>query len=151
MRRKAVHIAAAIAESLRFFAIAFLAFDVGSPLNAGISSLLRYAAAPQLLFAAGFFFLWLDPPRYGAYRPLLLVGKAASAVCFIPLAASLLRDPRSLALGWAFLIGAADIFSLSVLIIARTGLSRPPVAPAAGQGPSRPGQSPEEIERVEGF
>jgi hypothetical protein len=147
MRRKAVHIAAAIAESLRFFAIAFLAFDVAGPLNPGISSLLRYAAAPQLLFAAGFFFLWLDPSRYGAYRPLLLVGKAASAVCLIPLAVSLLRDPRSLALGVAFLIAAADIFSLSVLILARGGLAQPSAPPAAGPA----GQGPEEIERVEGF
>ena len=55
MRRKAVHLMAAIVESLRFLALAFLAFDLGL-LNPSVSSLIRYAAAPQLLFAAGFFF-----------------------------------------------------------------------------------------------
>jgi hypothetical protein len=66
----------------------------------------------------------------------------------------LLRDPRSLALGLALLIAAADIFSLSVLLLARGSLARPSAAPAAGQGPSGPsypGQGPEEIEQVEGF
>jgi hypothetical protein len=144
---------AAIAESLRFFAIAFLAVDVAGPLAPAFSGILRYAAAPQLLFAAGFFFLWLDPGRYSAYRPLLLIGKAASAVCFVPLAASLLRDPRGLALGLAFLVAAADIVSLCVLALARGGMEGPSAVPA-GQGPSepsRPGQGPEEIERVEGL
>ena len=131
MRHKAVHLLAAIAESLRFLAIVFLAFDVGGLLSTSVASLLRYAAAPQLLFAAGFFFLWLDPTRYGAYRPLLLIGKAACLVCFFPLATALVREPRALATAFglpymgialAFFIAAVDIGSLSALIlVARPG------------------------------
>ena len=87
----------------------------------GVSSLLRYAAAPQLLFAAGFFFMWLDPARYGAYRPLLLVGKAACVVCLLPLAWAVARDPgrpgppsacATSGILLAFLIAAVDVFSL---------------------------------------
>ena len=45
---------AAIAESLRFLAIVFLAFDIGGLLGPSVTGIVRYAAAPQLLFAAGF-------------------------------------------------------------------------------------------------
>jgi len=147
---------AAIAESLRFLAVVFLAFDLGALLSPSVSSLLRYAAAPQLLFAAGFFFLWLDPRRYGAYRPLLIIGKAASAVCFLPLAAALVRDPNAAAiafglpyigLGLAFLIAVVDIASLSVLVLAR-GAIEPPLASAVK---ASSGQGPDDIERVEGL
>jgi hypothetical protein len=151
MRRKAVHLIAAIAESVRFLAVLFLAFDLGALFDSSVSSLVRYAAAPQLLFAAGFFFLWLDPPRYSPYRPLLIIGKLASVVCLVGLAADLLRDPTAIpaALGLAFIVGAVDILSLSVLILAKpegAALQRPP---AADQGPSAPGQGPDEIEQVE--
>jgi hypothetical protein len=155
MRRKAVHLFAAIAESLRFLAIAFLAYSVGALFDSSVSSLLRYAAAPQLLFAAGFFFLWLDPERYATYRPLLMVGKAASALCFLPLAGSIVQDPaaigvslgvRGLGLGLALFIALVDLASLLVLglVKAQNTLDR-----AAGQGPAMPGQGPDDIESVE--
>jgi hypothetical protein len=157
MRRKAVHIVAAIAEGLRFLAVVFLAFSVGALLDPSVSSLLRYAAVPQLLFAAGFFFMWLDPARYSSYRPLLAVGKAALVVCFLPLAGALVRDPKAmgaslgvpfLGLILAFFLVAVDISSLCVLAFG----SAPPV----DGGPSRPdhgpaGQGPSDIERVEGL
>lgn len=142
MRRRPVHLAAAIAESLRFLAVAFLAFDAGALLSPSASGLLRYAGAPQLLFVAGFFFLWLDPARYGAYRPLLLIGKAASIACFIPLAASL-------ALALAYFVAVVDIASVSILALVKPVAARGP-GPAAASKPT-PGQSPDEIERVEGI
>ncbi|TFG85035.1 MAG: hypothetical protein E4H20_01480 [Spirochaetales bacterium] len=40
--------------------------------------LLRLVAAPNLLFAAAFFFLGMNPDRYSVYRPLIIVGKAVS-------------------------------------------------------------------------
>jgi hypothetical protein len=119
MRRKAVHLFAAIAESLRFIAVAFLAFSVGALSGSSVSSLLRYAAAPQLLFAAGFFFMWLDAGRYASYRPLLLVGKIASVACFIPLAAALVRDPGAAMIGFG--MAAVDIMSLSILTLVKQG------------------------------
>jgi hypothetical protein len=154
MRRKAVHLIAAIAESLRFIAVVFLAFSVGALMDTSVSGLLRYAAAPQLLFAAGFFFMWLDPARYSSYRPLLAVGKVALVVCFLPLAASLLRDPNAvgatfgipfLGVYLAFLVAATDIASLCVLAVGGSPSDRK--APPA---PADIGQSPEDIERVEG-
>jgi hypothetical protein len=147
MRRKAVHLMAAIVESLRFIAIAFLAFDLGLLLNPSVSSLLRYAAAPQLLFAAGFFFLWLDPSRYGSYRPLLLIGKVASVACLLPLARSVAIAPGAASFGLPFLaialiffIGAVDIASISILALAKPE-----------QPHSVPGQGVDDIERVEGL
>jgi len=119
---------AAIAESFRFLAIVFLAFDLDVLFGPSASGLLRYAAAPQLLFAAGFFFLWLDPGRYDAYRPLLIVGKLASIACFLPLALALARDPKASAVSLgvpglggilASLIVIVDIASLSVLVLVK--------------------------------
>lgn len=154
MRRKSVHLFAAIAESLRFVAVVFLAFSVGAIVDASVSNLLRYAAAPQLLFAAGFFFMWLDPPRYSSYRPLLAIGKAAGVVCFLPLAGAVMRDPNAtgstfgiafLGIYLAFFIAAVDIASLCVL-----ALGGGPSAQNALKTPASVGQSPDDIEQVEG-
>jgi hypothetical protein len=161
MRRKAVHLIAAIAESLRFLSVVFLAFDVGALLNPSVSSLLRYAAAPQLLFAAGFFFLWLDQRRYAAYRPLLLIGKAASLLSFLPLAPALMRDPQASAssfglpymgLVFALFMLLVDLGNLAVLVLLRQAADPPAQAlgQGPGQGPSQgPGQGPDDIEQVE--
>jgi hypothetical protein len=157
MRRKAVHIVAAIAESLRFFAVVFLAFSVGALLDSSVANLLRYAAAPQLLFAAGFFFMWLDPARYSSYRPLLLIGKAASAVCFLPLAGAVIRDSGAmgstfgvpyLGLVLAFLLAVVDLSSLFILT-----LGSEPGSSSGHPSSTRPdiGQSLADIESVEGL
>jgi len=147
---------AAIAESLRFLAIVFLAFDLGTLQSAGVSGLLRYAAASQLLFAAGFFFMWLDPKRYGSYRPLLFIGKLASLVCYVPLAMALARDPKNagpafgislFVLALAAYIAIADVATASVLLLVGP-------LPAVARDPSKPatpGQGPDDIERVEGM
>ena len=163
MKRKAVHLTAAIAESFRFIAVVFLAFSVGALRDASVSNLLRYAAAPQLLFAVGFFFLWLDPERYRAYRPLLAIGKAASLACALPLAVAVARDPQALSatlgiprlgLLLASFISIVDIASLAVLFATREPAPprtakaiEPAAAVPAGPGPA--GQGPADIERVE--
>jgi hypothetical protein len=129
-----------------------LASNVGALTSPSVSSLLRYAAAPQLLFAAGFFFLWLDAPRYREYRPLLLIGKAACVVCLFPLAVSLVGDPKTVALAFglpfmgialAFFVAMVDIASLAVLVGVKLP-ERPAEAPSAS-----PGQTQDEIEKVE--
>jgi hypothetical protein len=159
MRGKAVHFFAAIAESLRFLAVVFLAFSVGALLDPSVSNLLRYAAAPQLLFAAGFFFMWLDPARYSSYRPLLAIGKIAGAICFLPMAAALAGDPatRSSTLGVPFLGGklalflvAVDVTSLCILVLGGPAAARGGQPAASDRAAPAVGQSPEDIERVEG-
>jgi hypothetical protein len=158
MRRKAVHLAAAIAELLRFLALAFLAYSIGAlfNLNSSVSALLRYAAASQLLFAAGFFFLWLDPARYSAFRPLLGIGKAACIVCMVPLALALAGDPnarsanfglRAAGLGLASFVAAVDIATAAVL----AAVAVPKAAPGGSAAAPGSGQGPGDIERVEGL
>jgi hypothetical protein len=64
-------------ELVRYFLLTFMA----GPLPASISSsaqILRLLAAPNILFAAAFFFLAVDRERYAVYQPLLIVGKAAA-------------------------------------------------------------------------
>ena len=61
MKRRVSSLAAAGVEIARFALLMFLARDFGAiDGGGGFPRLLRYAAAPQLLFALGFFFLWLD-------------------------------------------------------------------------------------------
>ena len=54
--------------------------------------ILRFVAAPNLVFSVAFFFLAMDPVRYGVYRPLILVGKAVAVF------AALIAVPRLLGL-----------------------------------------------------
>jgi len=128
-------------------------------MDASVSSLLRYAAAPQLLFAAGFFFMWLDPERYSSYRPLLAVGKLALVVCFLPLAASLLRDPNATGstLGVPFLgiylavaVAVVDVASLCILALGG-GHAASASAEKGPSAPVKPGQGPGDIEQVESY
>ncbi|HSV55483.1 MAG TPA: hypothetical protein VLH39_00055 [Magnetospirillaceae bacterium] len=78
MRRSFITLVGVGGELARYFGLiaisrAFLGGD-----GKGTLLLLQFAASPHLLFAGGFFFLWLDPLRYGAFRPLLAAGKALS-------------------------------------------------------------------------
>jgi len=107
-------------------------------------TLARVLAAPNLLFAAAFYFMGRDPDRYASYRPLALVGKAAS------LFAAALALPALLGLGrpeyepkaWpvAVLAGAAlwDAASAAVLLFGCPDPSArhagEPVAGAASAG-----------------
>jgi hypothetical protein len=125
MKRKALFLVAAIAEFARFIALMLLASSLGAiGGEGGAPRLLRYASAPQLLFAAGFFFLWLDYARYGSYRPLLGIGKLVALAALLPLAIEAyfamvepmasLGEPRS-ALLLTLFIAAVDIGSLAAL------------------------------------
>lgn len=64
-------------ELVRYFLLTYMA----GPLPASAASsaqILRLLAAPNILFAAAFFFLAVDRERYAVYQPLLIVGKAAA-------------------------------------------------------------------------
>jgi hypothetical protein len=156
MRRKPVFLVAAIAETIRFLALAFLAYTIGALATSSVSGVLRYAAAPQILFAAGFFFLWLDRERYGSYRPLLLLGKAACLVCLFPMARAVAGDPQAIGIAFGrpafglsltLLVAAEDILALALLLFAKSEGAGKAVEPAAK--PSEAGQGPDDIERVE--
>lgn len=77
-------------EILRYFALAWLLEELlpGYP-----TQVLRFLAAPNLMFGAAFFFLATDPARYGLYRPLMLVGKAVTVF------AALVAAPRLVGIG----------------------------------------------------
>jgi len=89
MRRSIIALIGAGGELVRFFGLMALArVFLGSAGGKSSLDLFQFAAAPQLLFAGGFFFLWLDPGRYDVFRPLLAAGKA---LCFLSLAALTVR------------------------------------------------------------
>jgi hypothetical protein len=151
MKRKAVFLAASVTEVARFAMIAFVAFDAGIAAGGAAGDVFRYAAAAQLLFAIGFFFLWLDRPRYGRYSPLLIAGKALNlaAAAAAALEGLLLERPTLFAVGeWplgpltACSAVAVDLFGLAVLLSARAS----PGADALGDEDA---SGEDEIERVE--
>ncbi len=163
MQRKNLYLAAATAESVRFFALSFLAAALGGLREGdGLSVLFRYAAAPQLLFIVTFFFLWLDKARYGAYRPLLYVGKAISLATFVPLFISMAQRGSGAAFSGqvapisALVAVGVDLFGVFVLLMVgkspgdegqeRLPGSRTQVPSVQGNEP----RGPEDIERVEG-
>lgn len=94
------------------------------------TQILRFTAAPNLMFGAAFFFLAKDPVRYGSYRPLVLVGKAAAVF------AALVAAPRLMGIGGEpmqpgvpVLIGLAlvvlwDIMAALVLLFRQFPLAR---------------------------
>lgn len=126
MRKNKRFLAASVTETVRFFLVLFLAssFGLGDGSVPG-RALFGYACLPQLLFAAGFFFLWLDRPRYSVFRTLLLSGKLALALPGVFLALSLkasLRGVAGLSLpGNTMPVCAAvvfiDLFSLACLLL----------------------------------
>ena len=77
MRRTYLFFALAGLELARYLLLAFAAQPFAAALPAA-QQMLRLVAAPNLLFAVGFFFIGIDARRYGGYRPLLVVGKAVS-------------------------------------------------------------------------
>ncbi len=158
MKRKAVNIVATTVEFLRFLALVLLADGLGilKGENGG-DRLFRYVAASQLLFPAGFFFLWLDEERYSVYRPLLLVGKAAGLMAFIPFAALVvaylrmaplqLQNP-ALTAGLCAYVLLVELFATAVLVFGRGKGGELPGSgsvPGASNGP----KGPDDIERVE--
>jgi hypothetical protein len=156
MKRKAIYLVTAAAELLRFLAILVLADALGAFRDPGSAKALRLAAVPQLLFAAGFFFLWLDPALYAPYKPLIGVGKAASLAALIPIPLYIQGEGRllpgyALALASAAFVAFVDFLSLAALALSRHDRAQ---GPDGGNPPAvdddRPGQGPADIERVEG-
>lgn len=164
MKRKFLYLAAAIAELARFLALLLLAADFGAiGEDGGFPRLFRYAAAPQLLFAAAFFFLWLDEARYGPYKPLAAIGKLALLAAALPLGLELaysfvepgsgLRDPGFASLALGFSLGV-DLFGLGLAAPRRPGPESRPApaaeaplaaAPPAGAAESVPAAMPEAL------
>ena len=143
MRTKSVFLAFAGVELARYFlvsrGVSALAGQDASP------QVLRFLSSPQLLMVAAFFFLGLDPRRYGSFRQLLLVGKVlalASALLALPSLLSSLRGAapvRASDLAILGLVAAWDLASGLVLLLARR---------EDGPGAERPGGEPY-IEPVE--
>jgi len=158
MKRRPIHLAATIAELLRFGALIMLVQSLGLfRVSNGALRLLRYAAAPQLIFAAGFFFLWFDRERYKAYRPLLMLGKIVSLAALLPVAVlvgdylraepGMMSSPGA-AMVYLGLIVLVDLGALAVLVLSGESVERGhPREPAP---PLEPGQGPADIEKVEG-
>ncbi len=154
MKRRLIHLVAVIAELLRFSAFVLLAQDLGLFRASGVASrLFRYAAAPQLLFAAGFFFLWLDRERYKAYRPLLILGKIVSLTALFPVAFLagdfLMADPTLMP------SSGSVMFPLVVLILVDLGALAILALTGGGGDSTRqhvapPGRGSADIEKVEG-
>jgi hypothetical protein len=161
MKRKAVFLAASIAELSRFALMFFIAYDAGIAAGSARGDIFRYASSAQLLFAVGFFFLWLDPERYRQYGPLLLLGKAVCVALYaVPPIEALIAGGRSrppvgqslLGPAAAYAVAAADLLGLGALLYFRAAARRGGGGSArssrAGDEPG-PGPSSVDIERVE--
>jgi hypothetical protein len=77
MRRTPLFFAFAGLELIRYFVLVNVAGPFSAP-SLAASQILRLLAAPNILFAAAFFFLAIDRERYAVYQPLLMLGKAVS-------------------------------------------------------------------------
>ncbi len=78
MRRTPLFFAFAGFELIRYFTLVNVARPFSAP-SLAAAQILRLLAAPNIIFAAAFFFLAIDRGRYSAYQPLLILGKAVSA------------------------------------------------------------------------
>ncbi len=114
-------------EILRYFTLAWILEEL---LSAYPPQILRFMAAPNLMFGAAFFFLAMDPVRYGSYRPLMLVGKAATvfaALVAAPRLVGMVGEPLQSGpsvLGALALVVLWDIMATLVLLFRRFPLSR---------------------------
>lgn len=152
MRRSIIALIGTGGELVRFFGLVALARAfLGSADSKSSLAFLQFAAAPQLLFAGGFFFLWRNPERYGVYRPLLALGKV---LCVLSLATLTIRcilyfrqdvflsgDPVVMLTAMlAFLLwDVAAGIALFVSLRKTAVLPEPP-------GSARPGNLPESVE-----
>ena len=94
-------------EILRYFTLAWI---LELMLASTSPQILRFLAAPNLMFGAAFFFLALDSARYGVYRPLILVGKAAAIFAALVAAPGLLvMAGQSRQAGLSILVGLAFV------------------------------------------
>ena len=153
MKRNPIYLAATMAELARFVALMIVSQLMGvlGKTNGSVQ-LIRYDAAPQLLFAVGLFFLWLDRQRYESYRSLLLVGKLAELVTVFPLAlyagsfSGVGRAATASPATLMPLVSALALVDLGVLLLLALDKGS---GEAQGAGPAElPGQGPSEVEEV---
>jgi len=126
MKRKPVFLAASIAELARYALLSFAAFDAGIAFGSPRGEVFRYSSSAQLLCALGFFFLWLDLPRYAQFARLLIVAKGVglllAAIPFIDVLVLgrriwYIADPQLLGPAAYAAIAAIDLFGLGVLAL----------------------------------
>ena len=129
-------------EILRYFT---LAWALGELFSRFPPQILRFVAAPNLMFGVAFLFLAMDPVRYEVYRPLLLVGKAVAvfaalvaAPTLIGLGGELIRVRLSVLAGLGLVV-VWDVSSALVLVLRRL-----PAAEMAGNPDTS--TSPEVVE-----
>lgn len=143
MRRSPLCLAFSGLELARFFVLAnaterFVSAQPGAP------QLLRLLAAPNVLFALGFFFLGLDVTRYAPYRTLLAVGKVVSLLSGAIAAPRLVASIATSAATPAYaILGIAAWDALTGAYLAFGGADR------RAEGSSPAGAAPQEPERVE--
>ena len=114
-------------EVLRYFTLAWILEEI---LSGYPPQILRFMAAPNLMFGAAFFFLAMDPARYGSYQPLLLVGKAVTvfaALVAAPLLAGIggesLQPGTSVLAGLGFVV-LWDLIAALVLLFHKFPVER---------------------------
>jgi hypothetical protein len=115
-------------EVLRYFALAWI---LEALLSGYPPPVLRFMAAPNLMFGAAFFFLAMDPVRYGSYRPLMLVGKAVAVFAALVAAPGLFGlggvslQPGRTVLAGIGLVVLWDIMAALVLLFHRVPEAQP--------------------------
>jgi hypothetical protein len=135
MRRTPLFFAFAGLELIRYFTLVNVAGPFSAP-SVAASQILRLLAAPNILFAAAFFFLAIDRERYAVYQPLLILGKAVSlfsAAFTIPgMLGTLFSGASAGFTGWAVIpIMGWDLAAALVLLLWKTPETehRPPPSP----------------------
>jgi hypothetical protein len=117
-------------ELARFYIIAAFVSAPQSPAGYGT---VVFVLAPQLLFAAAFFFLWFDYGQYSPYRPLLLAAKCISLLAAVVFVFAVLgrsgADGSLVAVVTRFratvLVGAGDAIAIAILALSRTPVKTP--------------------------
>ena len=138
MKRLSSFYAFAGFEILRYFT---LAWALGELLPRFPPQILRFVAAPNLMFGVAFFFLAMDPVRYGVYRPLILVGKAVAVFAALVAAPRLAGlDGEMMRVSLSVLSGLAlvvlwDVSSALVLLLRRFPAAEMAVNPEASTAP----------------
>ncbi len=145
-------------EIVRFLALFAAVLGLGLPEDRGSTLWLLFFGSGQLVLAAAFLFLFLDPPRYHSLRPFLVLGKglglfsALLLVLLEPLPSFALAAPVrlfSLRIPPAALLWVVALFDLAVmgfLLTGRGATARPedaPPAPPAPHGDPDPHDLPE--------
>jgi hypothetical protein len=101
-----------------------------------------FALAPEAVFAAAFFFLWLDFERFRVFRDLLIAVKAVSLAAAVVISVATFADYRAkgvyeavwaiMSLRPTLIVGSAD--AIAILVLALTGKKAGKAAVAVAEG-----------------